>query len=349
LIAEDVGQPALNLVIVGISAVLGWGLAGAVNAVLWSFALAAAVGLYFAHRLFGWLLDGTVRSRHSRASLLAFAIPAMLASSLPVLLTWTDRLVIGATRPADEMGVYQAVSQLPIVFSLILSGIGGSVLGPIMAELHANDQHERLCETFLVATKWGAYAAVPAFLVLLLFRDEVLAVLFGAQYLVGSRALLLLTCAGFANAISGPVGLLLIMTGHERRWLAISATSLALDLFLQWQLTPHLGLVGAATATLATLVFLFGAGLLQAWRLGYWPYDRRFWKGAAAAAASLTTGVIVSKMTPAWPATGILLVGSLSIVGTYGFVLHQLGLEEEDQAIVHSLRRFRRSRPPVES
>lgn len=330
VIAEDLGQPLVNLLMISVSVCAGWGLVGAVQAAVWSFAIPTVLAGFFVVGLFGWLPDAGVSTRHDPVKLLKFSLPAMLAASLPVFLTWTDRMMVGALRPTGEMGVYQAVSQLPIVFSLVLSGIGGTVFGPMVADLHTRGETARLRRLFLVTTKWGIYASTPIFLILILLPKELITVLYGVEYVQGWRPLAILATAGFVNAASGPVGLVLIMISRERLWLAISVSALALDLVLQFHLTPRLGLIGAACSTLITLIYIFGTGLVVAGRLGYWPYDSRFWKGAVAALGALIAGLTTRVLLPAGVPIASVLVGGLAICSVFVGLLSLLRLDEED-------------------
>jgi len=78
--------------------------------------------------------------------------------------------------------------------------------------------------------------------------------LFGADFVAGYPALIILTAGMIVNAAAGPVGLLLNMTGHQRLCAKIFGTSALINVVLNALLIPQLGIVGAALATAATMI-----------------------------------------------------------------------------------------------
>lgn len=70
--------------------------------------------------------------------------------------------------------------------------------------------------------------------------------LFGETAVQAQTALYVLTGGYLINALSGSTGVLMQMTGHERRFLAYAATANAVALVMLFVLVPPLGLVGAA-------------------------------------------------------------------------------------------------------
>jgi O-antigen/teichoic acid export membrane protein len=309
-----------------------------------SFGIAFAAAGYFVFRLYGWVFDHGIPAVHAPRRLLAFSIPAVLAGTMPRLIAWIDRMFVGVLRPESETGIYQAVSQSSVIFSVILAAIGGGIVGPMMARFHGESKHARLRELFRVTTKWGLYAALPVFLLMSLMPSTLLQVVYGAEYVDGAVPLMLLAWAGLLNAGTGSVGLLLVMTGHERAWFVITSATFALDVTLQWTLIPALGLSGAALGTAVATGLMFAAGIgAAAVRLRLWPYDRRYLKGLAAA---LVTGAAlgVVAMTPAISETMRLALACAVALGVFPLVLLWAGLEQEDRELIAVLwsrvRRF---------
>jgi len=333
-LAEDLGQPALNLALVIAAFYLSLGLVGAASAAVLSFVLSFAAAVYFSFLLLRRLLSATTPIVHEPKRLLAFSLPAALAGAMPVFLTWVDRIVVGVIRPADEMGVYHAVSQFSILFSIVLSGIGGGILGPMIARLYSEGERDRLQGLFRVTTKWGLYMSVPAFLIMCIMPLTLLTVVYGNDYQSGTVPLVILAFAGFVNAGTGPVGMLLVMTGRERVWLAISFGALVLDIALLVALTPSWGLTGAALGrTIATTV-MFATGIIAcATQLRLWPYDRRYLKGALAAGVAAAAILLVTSFQ-----IPILLVellfGAIAATVVFCGMLWLLGLDEEDQQML---------------
>lgn len=341
VICEDLLQPGLNLGLIVLALVAGWGLRGVSQAVLISVALSSLLALYFVGRLFGWSPPDVADRQHGRPELLRFSMTAGAAAALPVFLTWTDRVLVGALRPAAEMGIYQAASQIPVVFSLVLSGITGSVFGSLVAHLHAQGERERVSALFRFATRWGIYVSAPILIVLVVLSREVVILLYGGDYAGGQLPLLILAFGGFMNAATGPVGLLLVMVGRERAWLIASSLALILDVVLQLVLTPRLGLPGAALATVLSLGCAFGLGLILARKLGYWPYDSLSWRALLALLAVGGLAWALHDMAGSGSTAGIVL--TLGVVGIgYPFAVMRMGMDGEDLRMLRSpMRKLR--------
>jgi O-antigen/teichoic acid export membrane protein len=73
--------------------------------------------------------------------------------------------------------------------------------------------------------------------------------LFGAEFAEGAALLQILAVGQFINAITGSVGFLLIMSGHERDMRNVTLISGFSAMFLAWFLTAQFGIIGAATGT----------------------------------------------------------------------------------------------------
>ena len=161
--SEDLLQPVAQLSGVLLFLHLGWGLTGAVAAVVVSFALAGVVSCGWLVVLFPETDSRPARAAPSMAEILRFSVPASLGAVFTMLLVWVDRIMVGYFRPAEEVGLYQAASQISLLFAMVL-GAFAAVFAPLVVEILSRGEHRRLGELFRVSTKWGLYLTVPAFL-----------------------------------------------------------------------------------------------------------------------------------------------------------------------------------------
>src|SRR3546814_20393453 len=74
--------------------------------------------------------------------------------------------------------------------------------------------------------------------------------IFGKEYVSGYHALLILLVAQVINAICGPTGFMMSMTGHQSAAAKIFAVSALFSVILNLTLIPWLGIIGAAIANL---------------------------------------------------------------------------------------------------
>jgi O-antigen/teichoic acid export membrane protein len=287
VLTEDAGQPAANLLLLAAFAwLLGLGLGEALWAMVVSLALAALAALLLVRRLLPRPASPTQALSARAGSLLRFSLPASAAATCAIVLIWTDRLMVGAFRPAAELGLYQAASQTSLLFAIILSGFG-AIFPPMMAALHRDGGIDRIAALYRASTKWGLYLCLAPAVVLLLAPREVLTVMFGSSYTPAWMALVILTLGQLGNAATGQVGQLLVMTGHPGAWFAVSASALTANVVMNLLLVPRWGMLGAAVATAVCLAGMFVAGVWRVHRLlGLWPYHVRYLKGLAAALAA---------------------------------------------------------------
>jgi O-antigen/teichoic acid export membrane protein len=89
---------------------------------------------------------------------------------------------------------------------------------------------------------------------------------FGPEFERGSTALSILLVGQVVNVAAGPVGVLLTMTGHEKRVAAAVGASACCNLLLNLLLIPRFGIEGAAVASAVSLILWNAAMLLWSLR-----------------------------------------------------------------------------------
>lgn len=334
--AEDLAQPVVNFLLIGLFFVLGWGLLGAVGATVISFAAAMVLAAYYTVKLFPNLSSAKLEMPVSSKALLAFSLPTAFAGIFTMLTTWTDRLFIGYYRSEADVGIYQALSQSSLLFSIILRALT-TIFTPMIADLYQQNEHARLNELYKVSTKWGVYCSVPLFLLLVFVPKEVMSVVFGAAYVSGAKPLFILAIGQLINVSTGSVGFILMMTGREKHWLVLSAATFVLGIALNYWLVPLFGLVGSAISTATVISLLYVGGLIVVFfTTRLWPYDRRYLKGIA---ATITAVIVLLLTKPIMPNNDLvrLLITGLLATGLFGITLYQLGVDEEDKEFINIL------------
>jgi len=334
-LAEDLVLPFSHLGLLVVLLGLGYGLRGAVTAAILAYAAAAAVAIAGLVRLFPEI-------RRPRASpprvsaLLAFSVPASLATTLSLLAMMVDRLLVGALRSSSEVGHYVAASQAAILLAVVLSAFNAA-FAPMIAELHQTGRLLELETVVRTGTRWALVVTLPAALVLLTYPGAILALL-GDGFRGGATALQVLVVAQMVNVATGPVGLLLVMSGRQKLWLGLTATSVATNVALNLMLIPRYGLSGAAGATAVSLGGLFVVALLLVRsELSLWPWDRRLLKPGAAAAV-LAAGLALAHRVVPEPGGGGLGVVAISAVAVFFSTLVALGIDDQDREVWSRLR-----------
>lgn len=338
VMAEDIGQPLILLLLLALLVPLGLTLQGVILALVLSFAGAFGLALYFIKRLFADVLSVHQAHDLSTGRLLLFSIPTALSGVFFSLIFWADRLFMGYFRPLEEVGIYVAASQMALLFAVILSACNAA-FAPMIADLYHRNALDRMAVVFRTSTRWGLYISLPLFITIWFYPAEILTAIFGHEYSGGGRALQILTVGQFANIGSGPLGYLLIMTGRQNIWLVVTGLAFLANISLNLLLIPRLGLAGAALATSGAIAALFLVGLFTVHRsLALWPYDRRCLKGLAAAAATIVVLQAQQSLHIATPLPCFVLAAVLSFTAFWATVL-LLGLDAEDRMLIQMIKR----------
>jgi len=200
------------------------------------------------------------RTRDWIKSTLPFGLTALLA----LINGRTDVLALGVFREDAEVGIYRVAVQLalPVIFGLQAVN---AIQAPHIAQLYATGDMKRLQKMITRSSQAVTAIAVPAVIVIFLFGKPIIRFLFGAEYTDAHLPLMILAVGQLVNASTGSVGSLLNMTGHEHDTMRSIMIAVAINLVLNFSLTPVWGTVGAAIAT-ATTVSVWN---LLMWRATY--------------------------------------------------------------------------------
>jgi O-antigen/teichoic acid export membrane protein len=334
IFSEDMSQPAFDLILVLLLSIGGLTLFKAVGAAVLSFGLAMLISLAFLVHLFPKAAAPQVKAKYPGRELYLFSFPAFLMGALTMILLWLDRLIVGHYRSLAEAGIYTAASQLSLAFAIVLSAFT-AVFAPMSAELFHRGRIKRLEELFRVSTKWAVYVCVPAFLTICFAPTLIMSVLFGPKYAIGATTLIILGVGQMVNAGTGPVNTVLVMTGNQNRFLAISAVTLVIGLGLAIFLIPTWGMAGAAVGTAVGVSVMFIAAIIMTKvRVGILPYDRRYLKGAFAALPTIGALYLLRMLDIRSGALHLILIFATA-TAVFGAALYFLGLDPEDQTFLH--------------
>ncbi len=196
-------------------------------------------------------LSGAPARSESRAWL-RVAAPLMLFNALFVIQERTDVLLVGSLVGAEQAGLYAAASR---VASVILFGITAvnAWAAPLIADLHARQDRAGLQRLVRLAARGIFVSTLPIALGVVVFGVEILS-LFGPDFPRAYRVLAILAGSQLVNALVGPVGQLMTMTGRQALAAWILGIHALLMVALNFLLIPRYGLEGAAVATGVTRV-----------------------------------------------------------------------------------------------
>jgi O-antigen/teichoic acid export membrane protein len=336
---EYILQPILKLVLVGAGFLLGFRLKGAVVGV----AMASLV-----YALVTWVTLNRVRQTtiapgprvYEASEWLTFAVPMLLDSLFFVPLVGSlDVLVLGYFRSAEEVGIYSAVLRLAPLTALPLFAFNRA-FAPTIAELYGKGDRMQLAHSFKLITRWVFTFSLPIFIVFVVGGSTILS-LFGPEFVAGALVLSTLALGRLIDAGTGPVGYMLVMTGHPRLNLLNSALLLGFDLGLSIWLVPSYGLIGMAVAQAVSVAAVNLLRVLEVRKiLDMTPYDRGFLKPLFSGVVSLGLFAALRYWQAGNASYLSMLVITVLVIAVYFGMVLGLGLAREDKAVLSHL--FRR-------
>ncbi len=193
-------------------------------------------------------LAGCQSNAAIRKELLIFSWPLLVTAVLGTIILWLDSLLLGYFKTPEAVGLYNAASPLakfiadPLALMLL-------IYTPVATGLYSKNLMTELRRSYVISTKWIVSVTLPFFLVLFLFPESVLNLLFGPAYMSAAPALRILSIGFIINNLFGPNQSMLLALGESRfmMWTVVAATiaSVALNVVL----IPPFSIVGAAIAT----------------------------------------------------------------------------------------------------
>ena len=160
---------------------------------------------------------------------------------------WSAPLIIGVFLAAQQVAFFSVAQRLALLTSFILIAVN-LVVAPKFSAFHAKGDDVGIRKTAILSVRLLVLSALPIVLFMLIF-PEFLMSLFGDEFKQGAILLQILVLGQTVNVVTGSVGFLLMMSGHERDMRLVTLISgfgvlISVPIF-----TKLFGAVGAATAT----------------------------------------------------------------------------------------------------
>ncbi len=325
--------------LVGILIVLGIGL-GAVG-IAWAYLVAyllvgAMAAVYLLRKT--PILSSDVEYEPMHRELLAFSAPLIITRMMAHVFMNFDIFMLGALLPngTEAAGVYNVVYPLGEFLTISLMAFRFLFL-PVISELHAEGDDRTMHRMYQLITKWAAMITLPGFFILVLFPDRVISLTFGAKWLDGAPALVVLSLGFLVHGVAGLNGSALTAIGRTKTIMYDNIVVAVLNVSLNLLLIPPYGFVGAAIATTVSYVVLNVLYSTQLFRsTGVHPFTKALVRPAVLSIAL----VLVARWTIVqfFSITPLVMVAfALVLFLVYGVIIIRFGgIEDEEIMLVLS-------------
>ncbi len=165
-------------------------------------------------------------------------------------------VAVGAVLSYFDSGVFFAAQKTAALLSLPL--IAMNMIGaPRIAQAWADGDLKGVQTICTYTALGGTIPTLVGFAIILALSDTLLGI-FDASYQNYGAVLVILALGNMLNTAAGPTGYLMLMTGHEKRYVVISAIAQAIGIMIVVLGGTFWGLKGAAIGEVAGIAILNG-------------------------------------------------------------------------------------------
>jgi O-antigen/teichoic acid export membrane protein len=245
--------------------------------------------------------------------ILTYSLPIMFTMILGSLLHWMDILMLGYFTNIETVGLYH-----PAVRT-------------------AGLQQSILIHIYKLVTRWILTLVIPILILILLFSTKIM-LLFGADFLKSSNALIILSIGTSIFAIFGVSGTVLVVSGYQKLNLVNALSATILNICLNIILIPKYGIMGAAWATLSSMTFIAVARIIETRIfLKINPFNVKVLKPIVA--GIITCGILqyIKPNLMVYHTIITLILALIIILVIYGLLLLLFKFDEDDKDFLRSL------------
>ena len=228
-----------------------------------------AVALAVAFTIIFFLLPKKVKqasASYEMSKWIKSALPLMLAVGLVVFNSNIDIIMVGALADETQAGQYRVASRMA-GFVLFFLFAANNTMGAVISAKHTKGKYQELQKLLTAIARATMIGTLPIVLILWVWPDQVLSLLFGEPFVAGAFALVMLVSANFFSVFMGQVGHVISMVGQEKYTAYAALCAALINILLNYILIPLYGMNGAAIATASSIII---------WNmlLGFWTVQK---------------------------------------------------------------------------
>jgi len=312
-----------------ISVFLGFGVGGLIGGLILGLIVGSIINFHFLKLHLTWFNGSHMKN------LFMFSFWSFLSSSGYVVFSYADSLIIGIIMTEDSVGIYQTAFQLTSAATFITIALH-TVLYPKVSNWNAQGFLHEISFSLARAVTYSLLLAVPVAVGGWILGDRLLYFFYGAGFAVGAPALAVLLLVQVVNVFMYLQTMCLNAIDRPRESFYATGTAAVVNILLDLFLIPLIGIVGAAVATLVTM--LVNVAIARHYLARQIPVqiERGPTLHILLAAGAMAVVILLYRLTI--PLTNVFLVlGAVALGGiVYGFILLKAdaGLHDEIMNLV---------------
>ena len=195
----------------------------------------------------------------------ASGFPIMAIQGTQMFQDWLLFALVAGAASAAAVGALRVSMQIVLVIALVVTTGETYISAKVAGDLRAG-RPDLVWRRHRRATLAMGLVLGPLLLVCILFPGQLLGLAFGPKFVIAGPALAIMAAGQATRIATGPIGGLLMMSGHEKWLLRLTIVGLVLLVVLALWLVPIWGLEGAAVAQALPTVFRNVTSYIVAWR-----------------------------------------------------------------------------------
>jgi O-antigen/teichoic acid export membrane protein len=181
------------------------------------------------------------------SELLSSCAPLWIVVVMGQLTLWSGQFIAGVWVSTEEIAQLAAAQRISMLTSFVLMAVN-LVVAPKFSNLYHNNKNQELESLAKKSVRLMLVIAFPVLLLMILFPSNLLNI-YGPGFSDGAVLLQILCLGQFINVLTGSVGFLLSMSGHEKDLRNAVLFSGPIAIIICLLLVPIYGVVGSAVAT----------------------------------------------------------------------------------------------------
>ena len=242
----------------------GFGIIGASIAYVVSVFISFLSALVFFRKTFSYSKE--ILLPINKFEVFDYSWPLMFNALLGLATISIDSFIIGYFMGVSEVGIYNAIAPIARLTYMIPFSLS-ALLVPVLVGLYVQKDENTFSSVYNTLNRWVFMFNFPLMLFIIFFPKEVLFVLFGEEYIVGSIGLIILTF-GFFMMYSFMVSReVLLALKKSKSVFYFSLIGVILNIILCYFMVPIYGIIGAAIASVISLGLISLLIFLTAFKL----------------------------------------------------------------------------------
>ncbi len=219
----------------------------------WGFTILLFLPFLFRYKKF---LEKDIKINHLSKKIMNFALASFLISLGNLIIGYLDTLILTFFRPLSEVGVYNVVLPTVIIIGFLSRSIS-QVFFPMVSELWTKGLKNKLIEGTNLLHKYSMLTVIPLSMTLFVFPEILLNFLFGAEYVIGSMVMRILSVGIIFFTIGTVDQSILSGIGKPKVVTKILLLAALFNVVTNFIFIPYYGMLAASITTTLSYLLIF--------------------------------------------------------------------------------------------